>query len=100
MNFFRLILEAIFRRRTVLHFRQVLHLLQLLELFVVADVRIVGGQTHQVVHETENDEETREARQNEHDFCFLDGIFAEGFHFKLFADFHVFFTRFRRKQEV
>lgn len=49
MNFL-LILESVFRGRGVLHFGEVLKLLQFLELFVVANVCIVCGQAHQIVH--------------------------------------------------
>lgn len=99
MNFL-LILEAIFRRRAVFHFGQILQLLELLELLVVAYVRVVSGETHQVMHKAENDEEAGEGRENEHHFRFLHRVFAERLHLELVAHSHVFFASLARKQEV
>lgn len=83
------ILEPVLRRRTVLHLGQVLDLLQLLELFVVAYVRVVRRQTHQIVHEAENDQQTGDGGEDEHDFTLFHPILAERFHLRRFADFHI-----------
>lgn len=86
--------------RGVLHLRQVLDLLQFLELFVVANVRVVGGQTGQVMHQAQNDQQAGHTRQDEHHFGGLYAVLAERFYLNLVLDFKAFLAQVVREEKV
>lgn len=67
---------------------------------MVANVRIVCRQTHQIVHQTEDDQQTGYRCQNEHHLRFLNAVLAERLHLVLLAHFHVLLARVRRKHEA
>lgn len=67
---------------------------------MITNMRIVSGQTYQVVDETEDDEQARECSQNEHDLSFFDAILAECFDLEFFTNFHVFVACAIGEQEI
>lgn len=79
---------------------QILDLLQLLELLVVPNVRIVSRQTHQIVNETQNDQQTRDRSQNEHDLCLFNAILAKRFGGETAAHLHVVLRMIGWKHET
>lgn len=44
---------------------------------MISNMRIVGGQTQQVVHEAEDDQKTGDGGQNEHHLGLLNAVLAE-----------------------
>lgn len=79
---------------------EVLHLLELLELLVVAYVGVIGRQAHEIVHETEDDEEGGYGREDEHDLGPLHVVLAEELHLLGAADLHVLEPRVFGEEEA
>lgn len=100
ISFWLPISEPLLGRCTVFHVVQILYFLQLLEFLVVAYVRVIGRQAHQIVDQAQDDQQARQRRQNEHCFGLFDAILAERFDLVLFADFHVLISETFREQEV
>lgn len=67
---------------------------------MISDVSIVCWEAHQIVNQTEDDQECCQCGQDEHNFGILDTIFAEGFYFVFVANFHFFDFCVGREHEV
>ena len=68
---------------------EVVEVLEFAELVVAADVGVVGGQRHQEVDETDDDNEAGDGRQDEHDGGVLHVVLAEHLHLGRANHLHV-----------
>lgn len=78
---------------------QVLQILQLLELLVVPYMCVIGGQAHQIVYQTENDQHGRHRREDEHHLGLLHEVLAEKLDLLGSAHLHILRPGVVREQE-
>lgn len=79
---------------------EVLQFLQFLELLVVPDVRVIGRQAHEEVHQAEDDEERGDGGQEKHHLCLLCVVLAEELDLGTAADGLVLGSRRAREEEA
>lgn len=69
---------------------EIVQVLQFCEFSVASDVRVIGGECHQKVDETDDDNEAGHGRQDEHDCGVLNIVLAKHLDFSLASHLHIF----------